>query len=67
MAISIAKLSFILTLEGFEYEAQPSLDPGQILELASCRWVANSDTLLLLVLPGAGKTHLAVVLWAERR
>jgi hypothetical protein len=39
MAMSIAKFPFVRTLEGFEYEAQPSLDPGQIRELATCRWV----------------------------
>lgn len=62
MAMSIAKFPFVRTLEGFEFEAQPSLDPGQIRELATCRWVANGDTLLLLGPPGVGKTHLAVAL-----
>ena len=62
MAMSIAKFPFARTLEGFEYEAQPSPDPGQIRELATCRWVANGDTLLLLGPPGVGKTHLAVAL-----
>ena len=45
MAISIAKFPFVRTLDGFEFDAQPSLDPKQIRELATCRWVANGDAL----------------------
>ncbi len=43
MGMSIAKFPFVRTLEGFDYDAQPSLDPKQIRELATCRWVANGE------------------------
>ena len=62
MASSIARFPCVRTLEGFEFEAQPSLDPKLIQELAACRWVGNGDALLLLGPPGVGKTHLAVAL-----
>ena len=62
MGMSIAKFPCVRTLEGFEYDAQPSVDPKQIRELATSRWVANGDSVLLLGPPGVGKTHLAVAL-----
>ncbi|WP_409513988.1 ATP-binding protein [Variovorax sp. MHTC-1] len=39
--MSIAKFPCVRTLEGFEYEAQPSVDPKQIRELATSCWIGN--------------------------
>jgi DNA replication protein DnaC len=43
MASKIAQFPFVRELDGFEFDAQPSLDPGQIRELATCRWFAHGD------------------------
>ena len=60
MGLSIARFPFVRTLDDFDFDAQPSIDRKQIRELATCRWIANGDALLLLGPPGVGKTHLAV-------
>jgi DNA replication protein DnaC len=65
MGLSIAKFPCVRTLDTFDFDAQPSIDPRQIRELATGRWVANGDALLLLGPPGVGKTHLAIALGRE--
>ena len=35
-------------LSGFDFEAQPSIDPKQIRDLAASRWIANGESVLLL-------------------
>jgi DNA replication protein DnaC len=65
MDLSIAKFPCVRTLDTFDFDARPSVDPRQIRELATGRWVANGDALLLLDPPGVGKTHLAIALGRE--
>jgi DNA replication protein DnaC len=60
MAGKIAHFPAVRELDGFDYAAQPSIDPRQIRELAACRWVAHGEAVLLLGPPGVGKTHLAI-------
>lgn len=65
MALKIAHFPCAREFDGFDFAAQPSLDPHQIRELATGRWIAHGDALLLLGPPGVGKTHLAIALGRE--
>ena len=65
MGMQIAHFPYVRTLETFDFAEQVSIDPGQIRDLALCRWVASGDNAILLGPPGVGKTHLAVSLGRE--
>ena len=62
MRISMARFPFQKTLESFDWKFQPSIDPKVIKELATGRFIADGENVLLLGPPGVGKTHLAVAL-----
>lgn len=48
------------TLEDFDYDAQPGVDPDLIRDLASCRYLQTATNVLLIGPPGVGKTMLSV-------
>lgn len=65
MGLKLAHFPAVKELSSFDFEAQPSIDPEQIRDLAASRRIANGENVLLLGPPGVGKTHLAVALGRE--
>lgn len=65
MALKLAHFPAVKELASFDFEAQPSIDPKQVRDLAASRWSANGENVLLLGPPGVGKTHLSIALGRE--
>src|SRR5260370_31910561 len=58
----LAHFPFQKTLADFDFSFQPSIDRKQIQELATLRFLANGENIILLGPPGVGKTHLPLPL-----
>jgi DNA replication protein DnaC len=50
------------TLDDFDFTFQPSVDQRLVRELATGRFLAQAENVLLFGAPGVGKTHLAIAL-----
>jgi DNA replication protein DnaC len=61
-ALRLSGLPTGQTLAGFDFAFQPSVERSRIESLATCEWVRQNRSLLLLGAPGTGKTHLSVAL-----
>ncbi len=62
MRTKLARFPFLKTLDQFDFAFQPAIDERQLRDLASLRFVAGAENVVLLGPPGVGKTHLAVAL-----
>ncbi len=68
MRIQMARFPFQKSLEGFDWKAQPSIDPKVIKELATMRFVANGANALLLGPPEVATYYVTSLCrwWSER-
>jgi DNA replication protein DnaC len=62
MGIQIAHFPAVKTLDEFEFKFQPSIDAKLVRELATGRFIAGAENVLMFGPPGVGKTHLAIAL-----
>lgn len=62
MGIQIAHFPAVKTLDDFDFKFQPSVDQKLVRELATGRFIAGAENVLLFGPPGVGKTHLAIAL-----
>ena len=68
MRVQMARFPFHKTLDGFDWKAQPSIDPKVIKELATMRFVANGANALLLGPPEVATYYVTSLCrwWCER-
>ena len=62
MALKIAHFPAVKTLEDFDFKFQPSVDQRLVRELATGRFLTQTENVLVFGAPGVGKTHLAIAL-----
>ena len=62
MGLKIAHFPTVKTLDDFDFKFQPSVDQRLVRELATARFLAQAENVLIFGAPGVGKTHLAIAL-----
>ena len=60
--LKLARFPEITTLEGFDFSFNPDIDEEKIRELATLKFVDQTQIALFLGAPGVGKTHLALAI-----
>ena len=65
LRIRRAAINTTKTLEGFDFNFNPSLNRQQVLDLSTCTWIRQKRNVLICGPTGVGKTHLAQALTHE--
>jgi len=65
LRIRRAAINTTKTLEGFDFNFNPSINRQQVLDLPSCTYIRQKRNVLLCGPTGVGKTHLAQALTHE--
>jgi len=65
LRIRRAAINTTKTLEGFDFNFNPSINRQQVLDLASCTYIRQKRNVLICGPTGVGKTHLAQALTHE--
>lgn len=60
--VKVAVFPFQKELSSFDFEFQPSINPQQIRDFMSLRFIENKENIVFLGPSGVGKTHLATAL-----
>ena len=60
--LRFARFPYRRTVEDFDFDFQPSVNPKLVADLATLRFIEENRPILFLGQPGCGKTHLAVAL-----
>ncbi len=63
--IKAASLPHQKGLKDFDFDFQPTLNRGQMYDLATLNFIENKENIVFLGSPGVGKTHLATALGVE--
>ena len=58
--IKAARFPAAKSLDGFDFDAMPSLNKPLALELARCEYIDRHDNIIILGPSGTGKTHIAL-------
>jgi len=58
--IKKAHFPYVKTVEGFNYDFQPTLNEVLVRELAELAFLGRKENVVLIGPPGVGKTHLAI-------
>ena len=65
LRIRRAAINTTKTLEGFDFNFNPSINRQQVLDLCTCTWIRQKQNVLVCGPTGVGKTHLAQALTHE--